>query len=62
MKKSKSVGARKANDQITIARSHYTKAMNIIDEYEIRTPEIEQADCTCDLAEIEYALMELEEF
>jgi len=61
MKKSKAVGARKANDQLALARKHYAKMYEIIQEYDILTPEIERADCVCDLAEIETALFELEE-
>lgn len=62
MKRSKAVGARKANNQLSLARQHYSKMYSIIQEYGILTPEIDRADCTCDLAEIETALMEMEEF
>ena len=60
MTKSKSVGARKAGDQLAIVMSHYQKMYSIIQEYGILTPEIDRADCICDLAEIETALMEME--
>jgi hypothetical protein len=60
-KKKRWVGARKANRQLSIARGHFNKAISIIDDYDIRTPEIDQADCVCDLAELETALYEIED-
>ncbi|HNX18569.1 MAG TPA: hypothetical protein PKM50_09635 [Methanoregula sp.] len=60
MTKSKIVGARKAGEQLALARKHYTKMYSIIQEYKILTPEIDRVDCVCDLAEIETILMEIE--
>jgi len=60
-KKKRWVGARKANSQLSIAMTHYRRAIGIIDDYDIRTPEIDQADCICDLAELETALYEIED-
>ena len=50
------VGARKAQKQLGIARMHFDKAISIIDEYNLRNKEIDNADCVYSLAKIESAL------
>ena len=55
------VGARKAQEQLEIARMHFDRAISIIDEYNLRNKEIDNADCVCSLAELESALGYIED-
>jgi hypothetical protein len=58
--KNRQVGARKAGDHLTIARKHFTKCIEIIDDYNLRTEDITNSDCICDMAQLEQLLYEIE--